>query len=205
MWQTRNNQIVEFSTRQAWYNLREEWPEVKWRKVIWFNQCIPRHAFMLWLAVQGKLLTKDKLAIWNKNAELECVFCKSTADSHEHLFFQCEFVKDVWKELKQYMNHVQEVESLQDMIRVMSREKEMNRLAAVVNKLIVAAAVYYIWQERNGRIFKNQQKNRDAICQTIRDIVRYKLMNIKVRMTRNVERIAALWELKWFGNYLKAK
>lgn len=34
---------------------------VEWSKLIWFSQNIPKHAFVLWLAVQSKLPTQDKL------------------------------------------------------------------------------------------------------------------------------------------------
>ena len=61
--------------------------KVLWKDVVWFPQSIPRHSFVLWMAVQCRLMTQDRLAAWKPNEDMKCVFCKLTQDSHEHLFF----------------------------------------------------------------------------------------------------------------------
>ena len=43
VWLNNSNQTVEFSTKQAWSNLRGVWPSVVWKHVVWFKQFIPRH------------------------------------------------------------------------------------------------------------------------------------------------------------------
>nr|XP_043623584.1 uncharacterized protein LOC122595308 [Erigeron canadensis] len=189
MWYTTNNQKVEFSTRQAWNDLRHEWPSVEWKNVIWFNQFNPRHAFILWLAIQVKLLTQDKMAMWMTEAEFKCGLCKCS---------------DICKDLCQLWDQLQDIDSLQDVVSILARKRESNKLDVVVNKLLVAAAVYHIWQERNARIFMNQERSSEKICQAIRVGVTYKLMAIKVRKTRNVKKIAAMWNLNWSKNSLKA-
>ncbi|PWA72857.1 RNA-directed DNA polymerase, eukaryota, Reverse transcriptase zinc-binding domain protein [Artemisia annua] len=50
--------------------------KVKWRSVIWFPQSIPRHTFVLWMAVQERLMTQDKIAKWRMDEVLECTLCK---------------------------------------------------------------------------------------------------------------------------------
>ncbi|PWA78109.1 hypothetical protein CTI12_AA217300 [Artemisia annua] len=35
-----------------------------WHKLMWFSQNIPKHAFILWLAVQKKLPTQDNIRKW---------------------------------------------------------------------------------------------------------------------------------------------
>nr|GEU89064.1 hypothetical protein [Tanacetum cinerariifolium] len=34
---------------------------VKWHKLVWFSQNIPKHSFILWMAIQNKLVTQDKI------------------------------------------------------------------------------------------------------------------------------------------------
>nr|XP_043619603.1 uncharacterized protein LOC122591396 [Erigeron canadensis] len=161
-----------------------------WKNVIWFRQFIPRHAFILWLVVQEKLLTQDKMVIWKQNAEYKCVFCNEFADSHEHLFYKCRYIGEIWKLLSQRFYQMQQVDSLHEVIRILARDKENNNLGVVVNRIMVVAAVYYIWQERNARIFRSQERNKEGLSQIIRDSVRTQLLSIKVRKTRNVEQIA---------------
>ncbi|PWA56950.1 reverse transcriptase zinc-binding domain-containing protein [Artemisia annua] len=38
--------------------------EVKWNKVVWYTQNIPKYSFILWLAIQNKLTTQDKIKSW---------------------------------------------------------------------------------------------------------------------------------------------
>ncbi|GJT20143.1 RNA-directed DNA polymerase, eukaryota, reverse transcriptase zinc-binding domain protein [Tanacetum coccineum] len=91
LWINNQSQRVQFSTSQAWETLKEELPVVHWRHVVWYSQLIPRHAFILWLAIQGKLLTQDRMEKWQNVADLKCALCNQCADSHDHLFF-----KGVW-------------------------------------------------------------------------------------------------------------
>ncbi|GJZ73137.1 RNA-directed DNA polymerase, eukaryota, reverse transcriptase zinc-binding domain protein, partial [Tanacetum coccineum] len=60
-WISEGNKIVEYTTHNAWLTLRESWPKVKWCQVIWFSQCNPKQAIILWMAVQKKLLTQDRM------------------------------------------------------------------------------------------------------------------------------------------------
>ena len=57
----------------------------------WFSQCYPRYAFILWMAIRGRLQTQDRIARWNPNANMNCPLCSRVSDSHSHLFFECEF------------------------------------------------------------------------------------------------------------------
>ena len=63
----------------------------------------PRSAFILWMAVNGKLLTQDKMAKWSMGVLL-CPLCSKCPDSHDHLFFKCEFSKIIWNHMKPKLN-----------------------------------------------------------------------------------------------------
>ncbi|XP_021996201.1 uncharacterized protein LOC110893399 [Helianthus annuus] len=93
--------LAEFSSSNVWHSVRYKEPEVNWCNIVWFSQCIPRHAFMLWLVMKGKLLTQDKILKWDisrrKNMNMMCcLLCYENFDSHPHLFFECKFSSQVW-------------------------------------------------------------------------------------------------------------
>ena len=46
-----------FSVRSAWEALRPRGTCVSWHKIVWFRKSVPRHAFLLWLTIQGGLYT----------------------------------------------------------------------------------------------------------------------------------------------------
>lgn len=48
---------------------------------------------MLWLAVQNKLTTQDKIRNWGSYDLMVCQLCYHDMDSHRHLFFKCKYVE----------------------------------------------------------------------------------------------------------------
>nr|GEX46926.1 hypothetical protein [Tanacetum cinerariifolium] len=100
MWRTNSGRHINFSVFSVWYDFREGNQVVPLPNLVWFSQCIPRHSFMMWLAVNGKLKTHDEMGVWERKEDLKCVFCKKVQDSHNHLFFECDFSSVIWKRLK---------------------------------------------------------------------------------------------------------
>nr|GEV11220.1 hypothetical protein [Tanacetum cinerariifolium] len=94
-----NGVLVDFLIKEAWRDLKCVQPTVPWWEVIWFSHCNPICAFILWMAIKGKLATQDKMMKWN-NEQLWCPLCKKCNDSHEHLFFKCDFSKQIWEGIK---------------------------------------------------------------------------------------------------------
>ena len=50
---------------------------VSWWKLIWFPQMISRHAFICWLAMKHRLLTRDGLVKWGVHSDVLCLFLSS--------------------------------------------------------------------------------------------------------------------------------
>ncbi|GJZ18708.1 retrovirus-related pol polyprotein LINE-1 [Tanacetum coccineum] len=68
---------------------------VKWVDVHNHIKCNPTQAFILWMAIQGKLLTQDRM-VWVQGNDLKCSLCNSGIDSHKHLSFECQYSRKVW-------------------------------------------------------------------------------------------------------------
>nr|GEW37812.1 hypothetical protein [Tanacetum cinerariifolium] len=82
MWKNNTGKIMEFASGRVWNDIRCLNRKVKWWKLVWFPQIIPRQAFMLWLAVKGKLVTQDKLSLWHPDKVWKCPLCMKIKDSH---------------------------------------------------------------------------------------------------------------------------
>ncbi|KAK1406215.1 hypothetical protein QVD17_41504 [Tagetes erecta] len=46
--------LIPFSTSNAWEHIRHKVENVEWAECVWFPQCIPKHAFNMWLICQGE-------------------------------------------------------------------------------------------------------------------------------------------------------
>ncbi|GJX65786.1 RNA-directed DNA polymerase, eukaryota, reverse transcriptase zinc-binding domain protein [Tanacetum coccineum] len=64
LWFDKQNVEVRFSVKEVWTVLRPDVPKVLWHKHVWFSQCIPRHSFILWMAIKGRLKTQDRISRW---------------------------------------------------------------------------------------------------------------------------------------------
>ena len=62
-------------------------PSVSWSKLVWEEQHVLRHSFILWLACQNRLSTKDRLLAWGMSADPYRTLCSAADESIEHLFF----------------------------------------------------------------------------------------------------------------------
>ncbi|GJY53070.1 RNA-directed DNA polymerase, eukaryota, reverse transcriptase zinc-binding domain protein [Tanacetum coccineum] len=52
---------VKFTVKQAYLDLTSDYLIAKWYKLSWFTQCTPKHNFIMWMAIQEKLLTQDNI------------------------------------------------------------------------------------------------------------------------------------------------
>ncbi|GKD94924.1 hypothetical protein Tco_1374761, partial [Tanacetum coccineum] len=65
----------------------------------------------------------------------------------------------------------------------------------VVWLLLIAAAAYYVWQERNWRLFKKGKRSPDQLVECIRSSVRLRLFSCIFKKSKDGERMAKLWDL----------
>ncbi|PWA80172.1 hypothetical protein CTI12_AA200070 [Artemisia annua] len=61
MWVTKDNKKVKFTIGSVWNDWKEEGQKVMWSSFVWFSQCIPKHSFILWLAINDRLSTQERL------------------------------------------------------------------------------------------------------------------------------------------------
>ena len=65
-------------------------------KLVWHSMAIPRHAFIVWLAIKNGLATQDKLQKWDIIPQAKCLMCNDPIETVDHLFFSCPVAKGVW-------------------------------------------------------------------------------------------------------------
>lgn len=88
-----------YSIRDIYNKLRGDFPEVEWRKLLCNNQSSPKWIFILYIALQGRLYTRDKLIKWGILTSPFCSLCEGGAEDHEHLFFKCNYSTATWRKL----------------------------------------------------------------------------------------------------------
>ena len=195
VWQSRDGVQHEFNTRLVWKDFRVVRPRVSWCELVWFSNCIPKHAFILWLAIRKKLMTQDRMQVWQSTGDLSCVFCNLQQDSVNHLFFDCQFSQNIFQHFRLYEFCLFRFNSWDDFILKAAEKWKGKLLGSIINKLILGSLVYFLWQERNWRIFQNSRRTHVQIIGVIEESIRLKIMGMSLRDNRRVRDILCKWNI----------
>ncbi|GJU50690.1 putative RNA-directed DNA polymerase [Tanacetum coccineum] len=152
--------VKPFTVTTIWESIRHRHDVVPWYHVVWFANCVPRFSFHMWLVVHGKLKTQDKLAHWDINEDLAmyCPLCESQPDYHKHIFFECLFSIQVWDIIKGLAGLSNVAGRYMDIVDFLIPSAHKRPCKSVIAKLVLSASAYYIWQERNTRVFAKQKR-----------------------------------------------
>ncbi|KAJ9537654.1 hypothetical protein OSB04_030387 [Centaurea solstitialis] len=152
MWLNSHHLPCRFSIKEVWRSLQGNWEVVPWYDFVWFKRHIPKHSFCLWLAILNRLPTQDRLLNWGFNpARLLCPFCNAIIDSRNHLFFECGFSASFWRLIRDEIG-CNANEDWENIFHELTHRRW--RPGELRKQLLFAGAVYFIWRERNNRLFK---------------------------------------------------
>jgi hypothetical protein len=132
-----------------------------------FSFTIPRHSFFLWLAIRGGLYMGDRLLSWGIVEDMKCLFCHHTIESMEHLFFECDWSKKLWREvmLKSLVGPIWL--DWDEVMREGMKAWKGKNLQCTTCKLALGATVYHIWKHQNSIKFCNRVNFEEQILQLI--------------------------------------
>ncbi|GKF96539.1 reverse transcriptase domain, reverse transcriptase zinc-binding domain protein, partial [Tanacetum coccineum] len=154
---------------------------VNWYNVVWFPHCIPRHTIHLWLVVKQKLKTQDRLRQRDVSPDIDlnllrCPLCNLVPDSHSHLFFECWYSSQVWSQIRALIDMSNVPPRIDDILEFVIHISKGIYVLSIHSRIMLAATTYYLWNERNSRLFKKKVALADQIVQVICHIVLLKLV-----------------------------
>ncbi|XP_071715263.1 uncharacterized protein [Rutidosis leptorrhynchoides] len=117
-------------------------------------------------------------------------------DSIDHLFFQCGYALNVWRKMKLMLLYRGLPNKFHEVVSCLMIFSSSKQIWNVVNRLMMAATVYFVWQERNWRLFKNKKINEEDLCNLVMDYMKVKLLTFKVKCTKSVIMLAQNWNLE---------
>ncbi|MFS7888742.1 hypothetical protein Hanom_Chr17g01584951 [Helianthus anomalus] len=77
----------------------------------------------------------------------------------------------------------------------MDQYSNSTNLEHIVGKLVLAASVYFIWQERNNRLFSRMQCSATQVSEKIKSSVRFRLMGFKFKGHSDHNRVLKKWQI----------
>nr|GEV81593.1 RNA-directed DNA polymerase, eukaryota, reverse transcriptase zinc-binding domain protein [Tanacetum cinerariifolium] len=94
-------------------------------KKLGVNDCkslsVPTKACLsVMVGYQGKIGYTRQISKWNCYTNFECPLCKKERDSHDHLFFKCEFAKLIWRKLREKIESISKQDDLKTIVSHLS-------------------------------------------------------------------------------------
>ncbi|GKB06393.1 hypothetical protein Tco_0834626 [Tanacetum coccineum] len=151
--------------------------------------------FTLWLIMRRSLKTQDKLRQWDVDpatdlTQVRCSLCGTQADSHEHLFFECSYSSKVWSLIRGLVG--MDVVNIIAWFQPLANKRTVQN---IVGKILIAAATYFIWLERNNRLFKRTRRSPEDLRDAIVITVRLKLVSFRFKNKEKVRNFLSLWKM----------
>ncbi|XP_060170497.1 uncharacterized protein LOC132601434 [Lycium barbarum] len=158
----------KFSIQTIYKSLTPQFPKVSGKKLILAPGMIPRHQFILWLTMHKRLSTVDRIRKWGIHADPDCVLCSTNAEeTHDHLFFECQYSKYIWQSLLTWIGIARQVGSWSGEVQWLVATIRPSKPKTLVLGTLFAATVYHIWTKRNYRGFQQKQQTKHKILKEI--------------------------------------
>ncbi|XP_019240895.1 PREDICTED: uncharacterized protein LOC109220885 [Nicotiana attenuata] len=81
--------------KQIYLQLLDDQPRVLWKGLMFGNAARPKAKFTLWLQMQNRLLTVDRLKKWGIQGEDRCSLCEKEEETRDHIYVECTYTKEV--------------------------------------------------------------------------------------------------------------
>ncbi|KAJ6707556.1 hypothetical protein OIU85_027872 [Salix viminalis] len=136
--------------------------------------------------------------------DTRCKLCNHEEESHEHLFFQCRFSSQVWRRITGHAKIFWPPLAWGSLIDWIANKYHNNKLVhQMIGPLLLAAAVYHLWQERNRRVFHNNPRTIHLLCEDIYQQIRIRVSNHQ-RRHEIPEQTPAIWGVRLRGRRVVA-
>ncbi|KAL2247318.1 UNVERIFIED_CONTAM: hypothetical protein Sindi_2584100 [Sesamum indicum] len=170
-------------------------PKVGWSSLLSRSLKIPRHSFILWLAILGKLPTTDKS--WLSHLGV-CTLCDEGAtESHPHLFFRCRFSRQCLYEIRRRIRFHWPNRDWATDIEWATRKWRGKHIINRAYRTLLASCVYHIWRERNLMRFEHTERTPATLSILIIDDVRQRILSVDLASSVSTRALYRLWRIPW--------
>ncbi|XP_058783432.1 uncharacterized protein LOC131658115 [Vicia villosa] len=132
-----------FNMSHVYYTLQCWDQKVKWRDLMYGNMARPRACFIMWLACQSKLSTKDRLFKFGMIDNTSCCFCLNE-ESINHLFFICLYTRNIWLEVLAWIQVQHNPVGWEHEIDWLIQQAKGKSARVVVIKMAITKTIYEI-------------------------------------------------------------
>ncbi|KAL0302605.1 UNVERIFIED_CONTAM: hypothetical protein Scaly_3027300 [Sesamum calycinum] len=171
-------------------------PKVLWYGLLHGKYKIPRHRFILWLAILEKLSTMDKA--WTSHAATGCLLCDGLfQETHDHLFFNCVYTRRCLAIIQRQVRFYWPYFEWQKGIIWASKKWRGTHLVNAASRAVLAALVYHLWLERNKRKFQATASSADSVAARVIEDIRMRILSDELIPSLQTRALYRIWKIAW--------
>lgn len=139
-------------------------------ELLWNKYAVPKHSFISWLIVQNRIMTKDRLQSRGVDLEdMNCILCRTgSPESTEHLFIQCTWINDIWKEMQNWLGVQTQNNGIKGLLLKIKKKKWVRDTKELI-ATAYEAVVYQTWIARNSLIFRKKRLEEANVIQQVKN------------------------------------
>lgn len=168
----------KFLISRAYDFLRTRRPVVFWHPVAWNMAAIPKHSVILTLAAQNSLPTYDNIMCRGFFGPSRCILCGAHEETVAHLYFSCPFSRSILSAIKTWVKFMHNSYNLKQILWHLKRHYAKDKWRISLAQCAINASVYFIWLERNARLFANNFSSPQVLIRKIQFVTSVRMLHI---------------------------
>jgi hypothetical protein len=156
---------------QFYGSMASTYPAKVWQ--VWAQS---RCKFFIWLILQNRVWTADRLLLRELQNKYFCQLCRRNLETVHHLFMECPVARQVWTEVSNWAGvgclHPQTWNTCWDVPAWFTTvaERESSTRGKGIQSLLILVC-WALWRERNARVFDDREKQTSRLVVGIKDEV----------------------------------
>ncbi|XP_074271603.1 uncharacterized protein LOC141595537 [Silene latifolia] len=149
---------LKYNTRLMYDSVRSCSPQVSWHNLVNSKGCHPKHSFAGMMVMHNALPTIDNLVRRGLSLVNRCALCEACSEDAHHIFFHCSFSRHLLNNMGIWLGL-----SFRSVSLFTIAQDFASRRSTCRQRICFMATIYYLWNERNARIFKGVESYVDNL------------------------------------------
>lgn len=143
-----------FVIKKACNKLLGQMAKPLWRGLVCNIKAAPKCIFMIWMMVKKRLSTVDRLRKWRMKMDSQCKLCGAADESHQHLFIDCSYAKQVRCLVMRRFEYDNCCVELDEECIIIAKISKERAYSAKVYCVLWCEVMHEVWIQRCAKIYK---------------------------------------------------
>ncbi|XP_062085554.1 uncharacterized protein LOC133791650 [Humulus lupulus] len=162
--------------------------KVHWAKYVWERFSVPKHRFVLWLAMMQRLRTRIFIQKYNSSIDPSCLFYGDYNEDVHYLFFQCKYSRQCLLQVKEWLGWKVKTEEYGSLLQWIGKTRRWSRFQKSTLIAVIASLIYHIWRVRNVILWSQKVWSIAHTVQAIQRDIRLRIYPLILSKTKSLDK-----------------